>query len=204
MRIVITSVLLFFTCLSYAQSIGWGVDEDYDVPIGLQVGDKAPDFSTENHAGRNTSLNELLRKGKVVLLFYRGQWCPVCNRYLSSFQDSVQLILNKGASVVAITPETSANAQKMISKTKMSFDVVPDLSGQIMNDYDVIFQVTKGYQNKIKMALSTDIAKNNGSEEAQLPVPATYIINQAGIIDYVHFDYNYKKRASVKDILENL
>jgi len=135
------------------------------------------------------------------LLFFRGQWCPVCNRYLSNFQDSVQQILDKGASVIAVTPETSDNAKTMISKTGMTFTVVSDIDEKIMKSYDVLFDVTDDYQNKIINNLDNDIAENNGKEKARLPVPATYIINKKGDIISVFFDYNYKKRASVSEIV---
>ena len=150
------------------------------------------------------SLEKWQEQGKVVFLFCRGQGCPVGSRYLSGFQDSVQYILNKGASVVAITPETSENAEKIIAKTGMSFTVIPDQNGEIMKAYDVLFSVTEKYQKKINMALKSDIAENNGAKEALLPVPATYIIDKNGTIEKVFFDHNYKKRASVKEILEVL
>jgi len=50
----------------------------------------------------------------------------------------------------------------------------------------------------------TDIAKNNGKEDAYLPIPATYIINKKGIVTFKDFNYNYHKRASVKEIIDNL
>jgi peroxiredoxin len=73
-----------------------------------------------------------------------------------------------------------------------------------MKDYDVMFRVTKDYQDKILSSESIDIAKNNGREAARLPVPATYIINREGIIVAVQFDPDYKNRASVKWMIKNL
>ena len=73
-----------------------------------------------------------------------------------------------------------------------------------MKDYDVMFSVTKAYQDKVQSGLSIDIAKNNGRDAARLPVPATYIINKDGIIVAVQFDPDYKNRASVKWMLKNL
>ena len=75
---------------------------------------------------------------------------------------------------------------------------------KIMQDFDVLFKVTKKYQGKIKTFLFTDIAKNNNQDEAQLPVPATYIIDQKGMVKWRHFDYDYTKRASAKDIIKAL
>jgi peroxiredoxin len=73
-----------------------------------------------------------------------------------------------------------------------------------MKDYDVMFDVTKEYQDKILTRLSIDIAKNNGRDSARLPVPATYIINREGIIVAVQFDPDYHNRATVRWMLQNL
>ena len=73
-----------------------------------------------------------------------------------------------------------------------------------MKDYDVMFDVTKAYEEKIMSEFSIDIAKNNGRDVAHLPVPATFIINRDGIIVAVKFDPDYKNRASVKWMLQNL
>lgn len=77
---------------------------------------------------------------------------------------------------------------------------ISDKSLRIEKAFDVLFYVTKGYQRKINMMLFQDIAKNNGSSEAMLPVPATYVINGKGQITYKQFDYNYRVRASATEI----
>src|SRR6202022_1632590 len=54
----------------------------------LQVGQKAPDFTFPNAAGGQVSLSTLLKKGPVVLSFYRGEWCPFCNLELRAYQQA--------------------------------------------------------------------------------------------------------------------
>jgi peroxiredoxin len=73
-----------------------------------------------------------------------------------------------------------------------------------MEKFKVAFQVKDDYQKKIQKMFSTGIAESNNQENAQLPVPATFIINSEQEIVARQFDVNYKKRASVKWMLENL
>ncbi|MBN2174230.1 MAG: AhpC/TSA family protein [Bacteroidales bacterium] len=181
-----------------------GIDKNETIPKGLQVGALAPGFNGTNQFGDTVNLKEKLKTGKVVLIFYRGYWCPVCNRYLQNYQDSLQLIIDKGAHFMAITPEQAEGVRKTIGKTGASFDLITDSSNHIMQLYGVDFKVTGTYQFLVNVFESANIAKNNGQEEAYLPVPATYIIGTDGRIEYVQFDPNYKIRASVKQILENL
>ncbi|MBL4754130.1 MAG: AhpC/TSA family protein [Flavobacteriales bacterium] len=200
-------ILLFLPGLVVGQEAdltGYGVDTSFAVPKGLEVGTAAPNFSVNDVNGNLLVLDELQKEGPVVLLFYRGKWCPVCSKYLNNFNDSIQLLTDRGARVIAVGPEKEEYSQKMKKKTKSDFSFVADTSLQILLSYDVLFNVTKKYRNMIKTYLLTDIAENNGKETAMIPVPATYVINKEGTIVYKQFDYDYKNRASVKSILEHL
>ncbi|MDE3252677.1 MAG: AhpC/TSA family protein [Bacteroidota bacterium] len=175
-----------------------------NAPKGLNLNEKAPDFSARDQYGKNISLSNELKKGAVVLVFYRGQWCPYCNRQLKQLEDSVSLIQQKGATVVTITPEVQENIQKTITKTKASYSILHDEGLRIMKSYDVAFKVDdKTIETYKKYGI--DFLTANGQENgANLPVPAVYVINQEGRIIYKHFDTDYRKRASVKEILSHL
>lgn len=172
-------------------------------PAGLKVGDIAPDFNAKDQNGKTVSLKQALKNGPVVMLFYRGQWCPFCNKQLSRFSDSLSQLTAKGASVLAITPENAENVKKTIEKTKASFPVLEDEGLTIMKLYKVNFAVDENTITKYK-GYGIDFDKANGSNGANLPVPATYIIGQNGKIKYVFFNTDYRKRASVQEILNNL
>jgi peroxiredoxin len=148
-------------------------------------------------------LKDLVKKGNVVLIFYRGNWCPYCNRQLSQLQDSLQFIIDKGAQVIAVTPEQPEGILKTIEKTKASFPIIFDEDRKIMKAYDVSFAVDEKSISRYKMA-GIDLEENNGKNGANLPVPAVYIINKESTIIYRFFEPNYKKRASVKEIIKNL
>lgn len=172
-------------------------------PKGLKVGDTAPMFTAKDQNGKTVNLKKVLKNGPVVMLFYRGQWCPFCNKQLSHFSDSLQIITGKGASVLAVTPETEENVKKTVEKTKSSFPILEDVGMAIMKMYKVNFLVDENTIIKYK-GYGIDFDKVNGSNGANLPVPATYIIGKDGVIKYIFFNVDYRKRASVQDILNNL
>ena len=72
---------------------------------GLQVGEKAPDFTLVNATGEKVTLSELLQDRKVILNFYRGGWCPYCNLELKAYERILPKIKQKGAQLVAISPQ---------------------------------------------------------------------------------------------------
>lgn len=174
-----------------------------EAPEGLFIGSKAPDFKAKDQNGNEVRLKDLLKKGKVVLVFYRGQWCPYCNRELSRIQDSIQLIKDKGAMVVAVSPEKQESITATVEKTKAEYPVLYDEGLKIMKAYDVEFEVPENTITRYRNA-NIDIEKNNGANGKYLPVPAVYIIDKESTVTYRFFDTDYKKRPWVKDLLNNL
>jgi peroxiredoxin len=174
-----------------------------EAPEGLFIGSKAPDFKAKDQNGNEVRLKDLLKKGKVVLVFYRGQWCPYCNRELSRIQDSIQFIKDKGAMVVAVSPEKQESIAVTVEKTKAEYPVIYDEGLKIMKAYEVEFEVPENTITRYKNA-DIDIEKNNGANGKYLPVPAVYIIDKESTVTYRFFETDYKKRPWVKDLLNNL
>jgi len=172
-------------------------------PDGLKAGDPAPEFLARDQSGRLVSLKQTLQKGPVVLVFYRGQWCPFCNKQLSQYNDSLNLLTAHGATVLAVTPENATNVRLTVEKTKASFSILSDTGLHIMKMYKVNFAVDEKTVARYK-GYGIDFDQVNGGNGANLPVPATYIIDPGGKIRYVFFNTDYRKRASVLDILDHL
>lgn len=174
-----------------------------EAPEGLFINSKAPDFKANSQYKSEVRLRDLLKKGKVVLVFYRGQWSPYCNRYLKRLQDSLQFITEKGATVIAVSPEKPENILLTVEKTKAEFPILHDEGLKIMRAYDVEYEVP---ENTLKQLKNTgiDLGESNGKNGNFLPITATYIIDKESSITYRFFDKDYKKSPSVKDILNNL
>jgi len=172
-------------------------------PEGLFISSKAPDFKAKDQFGNEIRLKDLLKKGKVVLVFYRGQWCPYCNKELSRLQDSLQFIRDKGAEVVAVSPEKPENVAVTVEKTKAEYPILYDEGLKIMKAYDVEFEMEENTVTRYRNA-GLDIEKNNGANGRFLPVPAVYIIDKESTVTYRFFETDYKKRPSVKELLKNL
>ncbi len=190
-------VILFFVCF------GFTALHAQEKPEGLFIGSKAPDFKAKDQDGKEIRLKDQLKKGKVVLVFYRGYWCPYCNRELSRLQDSLALIQEKGATVIAVSPEKPENIKQTVEKTKATFSVLYDEGMKIMKGYDVEFELEETTLARYRSS-GLDIEKNNGTNGKYLPVPAVYIIDKESNVTYRFFDADYKKRPSIAEILKNL
>ncbi|MFO8054824.1 MAG: peroxiredoxin-like family protein [Bacteroidales bacterium] len=171
---------------------------------GIQPGSNAPLFEAVDMNGEIFSLPDALKASPVVLIFYRGHWCPVCNKHLAKLQDSLQLITNKGVTLIAVSPEKPALLKKTSKKTGAEFRLLYDKDYEIATAYGVKFKPKKMQLATYNVALGADLKDAHSDESQQLPIPATYIIDQKGKIVWRHFNPDYKKRADVKDILKNL
>lgn len=172
-------------------------------PEGLFIASKAPDFKAKDQYGKEIRLKDLLKKGRVVLVFYRGNWCPYCNKALARFQDSLSFITNKGATLLAVSPEKPESVTETTTKTKATYSVLHDEGLKIMKAYDVAFEVPENTITRYKNS-GLDIEKNNGNNGRYLPVPAVFVIDKESTIRYRFFEFDYKKRPTVKEILEYL
>ncbi|TSJ43451.1 AhpC/TSA family protein [Mucilaginibacter corticis] len=190
-KFILITFLLFGSASLFAQA-------------GLKKCEQAPEFTGKDNYGKALDLKKLLKTNKsVVLFFYRGQWCPYCNKHIQRLQDSLQLLTGKGAYVIGVTPETSENISKTVGKTHASFSIIQDKGYKIMKAYDVNYVMDQDMVTKYK-GYGIDLEQNNGNTDHVLPVPATYVIDKTGKLIFVHFDKDYRNRPSIRSIAEVL
>jgi peroxiredoxin len=189
----VCSVFIFSVCIAQEN------------PDGLVENSMAPEFKAVDQFGKNVTLSDLRKQGAVVVLFYRGNWCPYCSKQLSELNDSLKFITDKGAQVIAITPEAQEGIDKTIQKTKASFSILHDKDMKIAKAYNVSFKVDDETTDKYKNRWNIDLIQiNKQHDAAYLPIPAVYIIDKNGKITYRFFETDYKQRPSVKELLSFL
>lgn len=166
-------------------------------------GDVFPDFELPNATGTKVTLKSLLDKGKVIITFYRGGWCPYCNIELKAFQEVLPEIKAKGATLVAITPETPDNTLTTIEKNELDFEVLTSRGNDLARKLNLVYKLPKNLVDLYK-SFGIDLLESQGNSANELPIAATYIIDQNGIVDYHFLAEDYKLRADPLEVLENL
>ncbi len=173
-------------------------------PEGLFINSKAPDFKGTDQYGNEIRLKDVVKDSLVVLVFYRGEWSPYCIKYLKLLEDSLQLITNKRAKLIAVTPEKPEFILKTIEKTKATFPIIYDKDIKIMKSYSGASEVDDRTVSRYKNADIDLVTATGQKDKIYLPITALYIIGKESTIVYRFFDTDYKKRLSVKEILQNL
>ena len=170
----------------------------------LNIGDQAPVIIGVDQNGKKINSNEILKTNKILLVFYRGNWCPHCRKHLGSLQEHLTEFTKKGVYVMVVTPETVEKTVETAKKNKTTFSIIHDIDNKIMNDYKVAFDVNKENVPNYFGIVSKRVAEYNVENNNILPVPATYIINQNRLINYVQYDPDYKNRSNFDEILKSL
>jgi len=203
MKTILLNIASFLIALNaFAQTADSTISAEETV--GILVGTEAPLFEAKDQNNETYNLEKALKNGPVVVVFYRGQWCPFCNRHLTDLQDSLQMIYDKGATLIAVSPQKQELAEKTVEKTGATFTLIYDEGYKIEDAYGVTFNPTKGQVKKYNTFLKANLDEAHSDDSERLPVPATYIIGQDGKIIWRHFNPNYKERSTVKEILEAL
>jgi peroxiredoxin len=166
----------------------------------LKKGATMPAFTLGDAHGNSVSSGDLLAKGPLVVIFYRGAWCPFCNLYLSSVQKYLPEIEAQGATLVAISGERPDRSLSVEQTNALSYPVLSDPELTAARQFGIAYELPKVLDDAIT-AVGFDMAKYYGTEKAELPLSATYVIDSDGTIAYAFVTVDYKVRAEPRDFL---
>ncbi|OUL36250.1 peroxiredoxin-like family protein [Nostoc sp. 106C] len=173
------------------------------VDQSLKIGDLIPNFILPNAFGQTIELQKLLVSGPVVISFFRGSWCPFCNLELAALQQALPAIKTLGASLIAISPQTTRHTISTVEKHELSYEVLSDRSNMIARQFGIVFQIPE-YLRSILQEKGHVLPRYNGDESFELPIPATFVVSPDGKVIYAFVDPDYTKRLDPIEIISIL
>lgn len=168
----------------------------------LSVGDRAPDFELPSANGINIRLSELRAAAPVVLVYYRGNWCPFCTRQLQGLQQALTDIHSQDAQLVAISPETATHGLDTQRRNQLAYPTLIDQGNAVAREFGLAYHVSA--DAAAQYVPFVDLAEHNGDSSRELPLAATYVIDSAGIIRYAFVSVDFTERADPDEILRVL
>lgn len=196
MRLILKAGIILMTLIS--------VSIPLHAAPGLSTGQQAPDFEAIAHNGEKVRLSELYAEGPVVLIFYRGAWCPYCNTHLQKFQRSYEAFSALGVTLLGLSVDKPEFLSETVSENSLSFDIVSDTDLSILKDYNLVFEVPEPLRHKYKTEYGIDLEKHSGRDDGVIAVPATYVINTSGQIVFAYANEDYKVRTDPREVLSFL
>lgn len=125
----------------------------------LAQAQEAPDFTLPGSPATPTRLADALRRGPVLLLFFRGHWCPYCRDQLQQLHKGQAALARRGVQVLAISADPIEEAQGLARRLALGFPVLSDPQRLVIRRYGVedaaneiawpaLFLVTRGAGDK--------------------------------------------------------
>ncbi|MEU0213046.1 peroxiredoxin-like family protein [Streptomyces canus] len=182
---------------------GQALEESGQADRALRAGDKAPRFQLPSATGEQVELTDLLSSSPLVLTFYRGAWCPYCNITLRALQQHHADITARGARLVAVSPQIPDESLTLTEKHSLTFEVLSDIGSNAAKQYGLAFDLPDDLA-AVYDKLGFDLQRVNGGHPRTLPIPATYVIDRAGIVRWSFVSADYTARAEPADILAAL
>lgn len=166
----------------------------------LLIGEIIPDALLKSPDASDHSVSKILSQKPTVMIFYRGGWCPYCNRHLAELQDVESEIINLGYQIIAISPDSPENLQITDEKHELNYSLYSDGSGALTKSIGIAFKSSDRKREKLSK-------KSNGLNEGFLPVPSVFVVDTSGkiLFEYINPSYNKRLTSSLLiAVLENL
>ena len=166
----------------------------------LPVGAKAPAFELQDHDGKMVSSSDLLARGKLVLCFIRGRWCPFCVGQMEAMNLVLQQIEQAGASLVAVSPQTVKQSFFMHDQHKLRFPLLSDAGNKVARQFGLTYRVPESQEAVYRRAF-VNLPFTNGDDSWELPIPATYILDRDASVLYASANEDYTERPEPREIV---
>jgi peroxiredoxin len=169
----------------------------------FKIGDIAPRFELPDGDGMCWRSEDLLRRGPLVIVFYRGRWCAYCNTQLNALQEIHPRIAEAGASLVAISPQTQKHSYMTRDMHKLRFPVLSDQGNQVARKYGLVYRLSPELQSMYE-SIMTKLPGYNGDQSWELPLAATYVVQPDGRIFWVRIDADWRHRPEPEELMQIL
>jgi peroxiredoxin len=167
----------------------------------LPVGAPAPAFELADHDGKIVRSSDLLGRGRLVVCFLRGRWCPFCVGQMEAMNLVVTFIEQAGATVVAISPQTVKQSYFMHDQYKLRFPLLSDAGNKVARQFGLTYRVPAAQEAVYRRAF-VNLPFTNGDDSWELPIPATFIVGRDGTVVYGSANEDYTERPEPGHIVE--
>jgi len=169
----------------------------------LPVGATAPAFELPDTRNKPVRSADLLAQGKLVVVFYRGRWCPYCIADLEAFRDLYPEIQKRGAALVAISPQKVQHTDFTAPQHALPFPVLSDAGNEVARQFGLVYQAPD-YLQEHYLRIFVNLPNANGDSSWTLPMPAAYVLDRDGKVLFAEAQADFRRRTEPSDILQVL
>ncbi len=195
-------VFLFGSLLLFIAAVqGWAQADKADEVCPILVGETIPDVKVHTVEGNAVRLPELVKEKPAVIIFYRGGWCPYCNRHLSELRKIEDELLKKGYQILAISPDSPASIKETMEKHKLKYTLLSDSRLEAIHAFGLSFRLDPETLKKYASYGIDLVEASGGANEDILPTPAAFIVDKKGVVRFAYVNPNYKERIKAETLM---
>jgi peroxiredoxin len=145
-------------------------------------------------------LRKLVSVKPAVLVFYRGGWCPFCNKHLQSLSSIEEELTNDGVQLISISMDQPSKLRETMQKDRLEYTLLSDSDATAVKAFGISFKVDGATLEKLK-SYKVDLDAAAGNSNHILPHPAVFVVNTRGVIRFAHVNTDYKVRLEPAKVL---
>jgi peroxiredoxin len=186
------------------RTIAW-LESSGIVDRALKVGHLAPEFSLTDLRCKTVSSAELLHRAPLVMVFFRGRWCPYCVAQLEALRDAFPQIEAVGASVIAISPQTPKQMDFMREQHRLCFPLLRDEGNQVAEKFGIAYEVPQEQQELYRRSfVNLPFINGFNREPWTLSIPSTFIVDATGTVRYASVHADFTERDDPETLIGKL
>lgn len=189
LQIASAAPLLAFISLSgWLAYVAWYSDVGDRSKDKIKLGKKLPVIDLEDYDGNKLSSSDWEGQKRLVI-FYRGNWCPICTAQVNELKQFETQFDELGVRVTLISPQSHEKSRKHAQRVGMDYDFLVDVDNDAAKRLGILHEhgVPKGFEI---LGYETDA-----------PKPTTFVLNEKGKVVFVDLTTNYRVRTRPEDII---
>ncbi|MFQ5645214.1 MAG: peroxiredoxin-like family protein [Thiogranum sp.] len=173
-----------------------GTNED---GIGLRPGSTVPDFTTSSLGGRPVTWQSLLQRAPLLIVFYRGGWCPYCNAQIHALSQAAAAFRQRGMTPVLISVDKVDGAALVKRSYEIPYPVLSDPGLAAHKAFQVVRDVDKKYQAYKEYGV--DLEQWSGRKHHKIAYASVFVVDRRGVVRWAHASSEFKTRPSNAQLL---
>ena len=167
----------------------------------LDVGQTVPSARIYTVEGEATDIRDVIRRQPTVLIFYRGGWCPYCSRHLGDLGGVEEDLRRAGYQIIAVSPDRPKYLKSALKEEEYGYTLMSDHEANAIRAFGLAYQVgSETFQSYVSKGI--DLEERSGAGHRILPVPAAYVVDEAGVIRFAYWNPDYRQRVDVDRLLQ--
>lgn len=177
--------------------IAASAEETQPLPAGVA----APSFTARIADGSDFVFDPSSLDRPAMLIFYRGGWCPYCNRHLAELRHVVPELEQRGMDVYFLSADSPTNLASALhgDAEGLDYTLLSDARLGAAEAFGLAFRVSDDYYRQAK-EYGLDLEEASGETHHALPVPAAYLIDTEGMIRFAHSEPDYTQRLGAEEL----